>query len=37
MRQNLEMNGYAVNLENTYQTGSANLNAFEQLEPLGAW
>ena len=27
---------YSVNLENTYQTGSANLSAVEQFELLGA-
>jgi len=30
------MHLYSVNLENTYQTGSANLSAVEQLELLGA-
>ena len=30
------MHLYSVNLENTYQTGSANLSAVEQFELLGA-
>ena len=36
MRQNLEKYRNTVNLENTHQTGSANLSAVEQLELLGA-
>ena len=36
MRQNLEKYRNTVNLENTYQTGCANLPAVEQLELLGA-
>jgi len=36
MRQNLEKYRNTVNLENTYQTGSANLSAVEQFELLGA-
>ena len=35
MRQNLEKYRNTVNLENTHQTGSANLSAVEQLELLG--
>ena len=35
MRQNLEKYRNTVNLENTYQTGCANLPAVEQLELLG--
>ena len=36
MRQNLEKYRNTVNLENTHQTGSANLSAVEQFELLGA-
>ena len=36
MRHNLEKYRNTVNLENTHQTGSANLSAVEQLELLGA-
>ena len=36
MRQNLEKYRNTVNLENTHQTGSANLSAVQQLELLGA-
>ena len=36
MRQNLEKYRNTVSLENTHQTGSANLSAVEQLELLGA-
>ena len=36
MRQNLEKYRNTVNLENTYQTGCANLPAVEQFELLGA-
>ena len=36
MRQNLEKYRNTINLENTHQTGCANLPAVEQLELLGA-